>query len=79
VFLARPTKCSKLAHIRRTTGLTGSRSGLALEFELTPEQRAELEPLLVQLQKWIDELEALDLEQYEPVLHPSPKNASGDD
>ena len=50
-----------------------------MKFELTTEQRADLEPLVVELRKWIDDLEALDLERYEPVLHPWPRSPSGDD
>jgi hypothetical protein len=50
-----------------------------MKFELTPERRTELEPLVVELQKWIAELEALDLEPYEPVLHPWPRDPSNED
>ena len=50
-----------------------------MKFDLTPEQRAELDGLVAELRKWIGELEALDLERYDPILDPSPRSKSGDD
>jgi hypothetical protein len=50
-----------------------------MKFDLTPERRAELDPLFAELRKWIDDLEQLDLDRYDPVLDPSPRRRSGDD
>jgi hypothetical protein len=50
-----------------------------MKFNLTEEQRAELDGLVVQLRQWIAELEALDLERYDPILDPSPRSWSSDD
>jgi hypothetical protein len=50
-----------------------------MKFDLTPDQRAELDGLVAELRKWVGELEALDLERYDPILDPSPRSASGGD
>jgi hypothetical protein len=51
-----------------------------MKFNVTEERRAELEPLVAQLRKWIEELEALDLDRYDPVLHAAPReSAHGDE
>jgi hypothetical protein len=50
-----------------------------MKFNLTEEQSAELDGLVAQLRKWIGELEALDLERYDPILDPSPRSRSSGD
>lgn len=48
-----------------------------MKFELTPERRTELEPLLVELERWVQELEELDLADREPTLGPAHPGGTG--
>ena len=43
-------------------------------FQLTTKRREELSEMLANLRRWVEELEALDLEAYEPLFAPEGKH-----
>jgi hypothetical protein len=49
-----------------------------MRFGLPHERPPELQEKLAELEKWIQELEQLDLEEYDLVLDPSSRRPDGD-